>query len=120
METGPPLFTQLRMIFTCSLRQATVREHGVDEHVKCTAHQIPNEFRIAYSAQAAIVLSQGCLPFEVVAHSPFVVRRIISFQHGEVLAVHADIGFLDSLLVSLLIGVRRQQSVSLFYCVSRP
>jgi hypothetical protein len=37
----------------------------VDEHVKCTAHQIPNEFR-AYSAQAAIVLSQGCLPFEVV------------------------------------------------------
>jgi hypothetical protein len=24
-ETGPPLFTQLRMIFTCSLRQATVR-----------------------------------------------------------------------------------------------
>jgi hypothetical protein len=53
------------MIFTCSLRQATVRaSHGVDEeHVKCTAHQIPNEFRIAYSAQAAIVLSQGCLPF---------------------------------------------------------
>jgi hypothetical protein len=29
-ETGPPLFTQLRMIFTCSLRQATVRaSHGV-------------------------------------------------------------------------------------------
>jgi hypothetical protein len=75
------------MIFTCSLRQATVRaSHGVDEeHVKCTAHQIPNEFRIAYSAQAAIVLSQGCLPFEVVGRStPFVVRRIISFQHGEV------------------------------------
>jgi hypothetical protein len=57
------------MIFTCSLRQATVREHGVDEHVKCTAHQIPNEFRIAYSAQAAIVLSQGCLPFEVVGRT---------------------------------------------------
>jgi hypothetical protein len=60
----PAALTQLRMIFTCSLRQATAREPWVDEeHVKCTAHQIPNEFRIAYSAQAAIVLSQGCLPF---------------------------------------------------------
>jgi hypothetical protein len=71
------------MIFTCSLRQATVREPWVDEeHVKCTAHQIPNEFRIAYPAQV-IVLSQGCLPFEVVG-AVLVVRRIISFQHGEV------------------------------------
>jgi hypothetical protein len=65
-------FTQLRMIFTCSLRQATVREPWVDEeHVKCTAHQIPNEFRIAYSAQAAIVLSQAACPFEVVGRSTF-------------------------------------------------
>jgi hypothetical protein len=41
--------------------QATVRaSHGFDEeHVKCTAHQIPNEFRIAYSSAQVIVLSQG-------------------------------------------------------------
>jgi hypothetical protein len=61
------------------------RAMGSTSSVKCTAHQILNEFRIAYSAQAAIVLSQGCLPFEVVGRSTsLAVRRIISFQHGEV------------------------------------
>jgi hypothetical protein len=37
------------------------------EHVKCVVHRIPNDDRIADSARAAIVLSQGHLPLKCAA-----------------------------------------------------
>jgi hypothetical protein len=51
------------MIFTLLITSGNgAREPWVDEeHVKCTAHQIPNEFRIAYSARGNRV-EPGCLP----------------------------------------------------------
>ena len=42
------------------------RSHDSDrEHVKWTMHRIPNDFRIADAARAAIVFSQGRLSFRL-------------------------------------------------------
>jgi hypothetical protein len=68
-------------------------------NMKCTAHQIPNEFRIAYSAGGNRV--EPCL--EVVGRSTLPSLCDGSFHSSTVILVHADIGFLDSLLVSLLL-----------------
>jgi hypothetical protein len=49
------------------VRQRSAGHEMDKEHMKCIVHRIPNDFRIADSARAAIVLSQGRLAFKLAA-----------------------------------------------------
>jgi hypothetical protein len=45
------------------VRQRCASHEFDKEHVKCTVHRIPNDFRITDSARAVIMMSQGRLSF---------------------------------------------------------